>query len=438
MAILQEDPLHLKASPHWLRNYLPMWVGQMFSLLGSAVVQFALVWHLTKTTGSATVLAMATFIGLIPGVVLGPFAGALVDRWNRKKIMIWFDLIVAAATGVLILLFAFNLIQIWHIYTAMFLRSLAGCFQWPAATASTSMMVPDEQMTRISGINQAVNGAINIVAPPLGAVLIASIPMFGVLMVDLVTAAIAVGLLVFLVTVPQPAKSADASAVTVRSVLADTASGLRFTVQWRGLFIVLLFATILNAAFTPAFSFLPLLVTQHFEGGAHELAWLEASVGAGIVLGGIVLGIWGGFRRKMKTMLIGLVLMGLGIVLFGIASKSQYWVAVAGGLLTGFMSPIVNGPFFALVQSKVPHEIQGKVFSMINSVVSAASPIGMLLAAPIANQFGLQFLFMLAAVVTMLLGVSGFFIKPAYTLDDQLPGGALISAEPAAPAIETI
>ena len=436
MAFSNEDSLQLKNSPHWLQNYLPLWLGQTISLLGSGVVQFALVWHLTKTTGSATVLAMATFVALIPGVFLGPFAGALVDRWNRKRIMIYGDLIVALTTLALVIIFALGIIEVWHIYTALFIRSLAGCFQWPAASASTSMMVPDSQMTRIAGVNQAVNGAIGILSPPLGALLISLIPMFGVLMVDIVTAAIAILLLVLFVTVPQPVNADGASRVSVGSVLEDVRTGFRFAFGWKGLFMVLLGATLINFLFSPGMSLLPLLVTQHFKGDVKELAWLESAFGIGTIVGGVLLGIWGGFKRRMFTMIVGVIGLATGILMLGLASPSQYWLAVGAAVWTGFMGPITNGPFFAIIQSKVPHEIQGKVFAVINSMASAASPIGMLLAAPVANNFGIQAWFVVGGVLTTLLGVWMFFYKPIATLDLQSPGGAIETVEPVPVAVE--
>ena len=137
---------------HWLANYVPMWLGQVISVLGSALVQFALVWYLTEKTGSATILATATLVSLIPEVFLGPFSGAIVDRLNRKTIMIVSDLLVALATLALVLLFAFNQIQIWHIYVILFIRGTVGTFQYPAMSASISLMVPKEHLTRLAGI----------------------------------------------------------------------------------------------------------------------------------------------------------------------------------------------------------------------------------------------------------------------------------------------
>ena len=142
---------------HWKKPFFTIWIGQAFSILGSQFVQFALIWYLTRTTHSATVLAMATLVGMLPQIIFGPVAGALVDRWSRRKVMLIADSSIAVATIVLAILFTLNIIAVWHIYVLMFLRSLGGAFHFPAMTASTTLMVPEKQFSRIAGMNQTLD-----------------------------------------------------------------------------------------------------------------------------------------------------------------------------------------------------------------------------------------------------------------------------------------
>ncbi len=195
-----------KVSHPSMRPFFILWSGQAISLLGSQLVQFALIWWLTQETGSATVLALATLVGLLPQIVLGPFVGVLVDRWNRRLTMFFADVLVAAATLLLAYLFATGAVQIWHVYVLLFVRALGRAFHWPAMMASTSLMVPEEKLTRIQGLNQTLNGAMNIAAAPLGALLLAILPLQGVLAIDVVTAAFAVVPLLF-IHVPQPERN---------------------------------------------------------------------------------------------------------------------------------------------------------------------------------------------------------------------------------------
>ncbi len=417
---------------HWLGNYLPMWIGQAVSLLGSGLVQFALVWYMTEKTGSATVLAMATFVALLPSVILGPFAGALVDRLNRKAIMIISDTAVALATFALVVLFHLGIAQIWHIYVALFVRSLCGSFQYPAMQASTSLMVPREHFARLGGINQAMNGVITIVSPPLGALLMSVMTMQAVLAIDLVTAAIAISLLALFVRVPQPPRSQTAEALTPARVLADVRNGLKYAVGWSGLFKLMVMASLINMLASPAFSLLPLMVTKIYGKGAAEVAWLESALGLGVVAGGLLLGLWGGFKRKTATTLTGLIGMGVGITVLGLTDRNTYLLAVGMMGLVGLMNALANGALGAIMQTKIPPEMQGRIFTVIGSLASAASPLGMLLAAPVAEKLGIRAWYLIAGVFCAAMGVYGFLKRDVYTLDDQEPGGKLAAVTAAA------
>ena len=412
-----------KIPANWLANFLPMFGGQIISLLGSSLVQFALVWYVTKLTGSAAVLATATTAALIPSILIGPFIGALVDRWNRKLVMILADLVVALATAVLALLFAFNLIQIWHIYLILFIRSLAGIFQGPAKTASISLMVPQEHLVRLGGVNQAVNGLTEIISPALGALLLELLPIQGVLAVDIVTAAIAILLMIFFVKVPQPKTVTGAQKVTPRSLLADVKSGFNYIVTWPGLLIVILIASSINLFLAPAGNLMPLLVTDFFNGGARELAWLQAAMGIGAILGGVLLGVWGGFKRKVVTVMIGILGVSLSVIGVGLVPQDGYITAIVLAGLTGLMLSFANGSLGSLLQTKVPSEKQGRVFTVLSSMSLGLMPIGLFLSAPIADRYGASVAYLIGGTVGLGIAIFGFLNRKVMTIDDQLPGG---------------
>lgn len=411
---------------NWKTIFGAIWAGQVFSLLGSALVQFAMVWWLTQTTGSATVLATASLIAILPQVFLGPFAGAIVDRVNRKVVMIIADLGTALVTLVLVFI-AFNgLLQPWHVYIAMFLRSIGAGFHWPAMQSSTALLVPDEHLSRVAGMNQALQGAMNIVAPPMGALLLGAIDLHWVLAIDILTACLAV-LPLFFVVIPQPkhATEMDTSA-PIKTILADVKEGFLYVWAWKGLMIVLGLAVIINFMINPAFALLPLLVSKHFLGGAMEYSWLESILGIGIVAGGLTLGVWGGFKRKVITSSIGVAGMGLGVMLTGFAPPNMFWLALVGSAIVGFMNPICNGPLFAIIQAKVDKEKQGRVMMMMSSFATAMTPIGMAFAGPLSDKIGIQFWFIAGGVVSILMAVGLLTIREVATLDEQEPGGAII------------
>ena len=401
-----------------MRPFFTIWTGQAFSLLGSALVQFALVWWLTQTTGSATVLALASMMAMLPQVLISPLAGALVDRWNRRQTMIVADGLIALSAVVLAVLYALGRVQTWHVYVVMFLRAAGGAFHWPAMQASTSLMVPEKHLTRVAGLNQALQGLAAIVAPPLGAVLLDVLTVQTVLAIDVATAALAILALV-LVRVPQPARAAAAEGASQGSVIADLREGLRFLWGWPGMLIVIGIAMGVNLLLYPALSLQPLLVTKHFNGGALELAWLQSAFGIGFVAGGLTLGAWGGFKRRVLTGILGLVLSGLGFALVGLAPANALWLAVGAMFLAGFMNVIVNGSMYAMLQALVPPEVQGRVFTVVLSGSGAMAPLGLAIAGPLADALGERAWFVIAGAAMSAMGVGALAIPAVMQIEDS-------------------
>ncbi len=410
----------------WKRNFFIIWSGQAISLVGSSLVGFGLVWWLTQTTGSAAVLATASLANLLPGVFLGPFAGALVDRWNRRKVMLIADSAVALLTAVLVALFWAGLAQPWHVYIILFLRSLSSSFHWPAMQASTSLMVPKEQLTRIAGMNQTLNGALSILTPPLGALLIGILPMHTVLAMDIFTMLFAVVPLLF-ITIPQPpiagAGQSAPPLVTPRLVLRDVRDGLRYVMGWKGLAILLFMAMALNFVCAPTGTLQPLLITQEFNGGPWHIGAMESAWGIGMIAGGLLLSAWGGFKRRILTSMVGLLGLGAGVALTGLAPSHWFWLALVGSAVTGVGNPITNGPLMAIIQARVAPEMQGRVLTMIQSLAGGMMPLSMLVSAPIADAFGVRVWFLAAAVVCVLMGLVGPLIPALMRIEeDPIPG----------------
>jgi DHA3 family macrolide efflux protein-like MFS transporter len=411
-----------------MRPFLTIWVGQAISLLGSQLVQFALIWWLTQETGSGTALALATIAGLVPAILLGPFAGVLVDRWNRRLTMILADATVALATVALAVLFWTGSVAIWHVYVILFIRSLAGTFHWPALQASTTLMVPEEHLGRIQGLNQMVQGGLNIVAAPLGALLIMSLPVQGILAIDVVTALVAISTLL-IVAVPQPPREARVSEVSPwRSFWDELAEGLRYVRAWRGLMILMGVAMLINMVLSPSSSLLPLLITNYFQGSAMSLGTIEAALGVGILLGGLALSAWGGFRRQVVTGLVGVIGIGLGSLVVGLTPASLFAVAVAGMFVVGVMSSLTNGPIMAVIQKTVEPSMQGRVFTLLSSAAGAMMPLGLAIAGPLADAVGVQTWFVIGGVLTTAIGAAGFFMPALMRIEDGPPGHAPIAA----------
>ena len=394
--------------------FLVLFTGQAFSLFGSRLVQFALVWHLTELTKSPSVLATASIAALLPQVFIGPFAGALVDRWNRKVVMMVADSLIALSILFLAFMFSVGRVEVWHIYAVMMFRAAGGAFQWPAMQASTSMMVSRKHLSRVAGLNKALSGLVAVSAPPLGALLLAIMPIQYVLVIDVLTAIFAVGPLVF-ITVPQPEHDAGSA----RGVLGDMKEGFQWIFKQKGLLVIMLMSLCINMVTTPTFTMLPLLITEFFKGGAIELAWVQSANGVGMILGGITLGVWGGFKSKINTAFSGLFVASIGLLVFSRTPADMLWIGVASMFVFGFMNSIANSSFFSVLQALIPHDMQGRVFTLIMSTSVAVSPIGLAIAGPVVELTGLRFWFVISGVVFMLGSFVGFTVPLVRTLEED-------------------
>jgi DHA3 family macrolide efflux protein-like MFS transporter len=397
-----------------LGPFFVLWTGQALSLFGSQAVQFALVWWLTVQTGSAAVLATATLLALLPQVLCGPFIGALVDRYDRKRVMLAADAAVALASVVLALLFLTNQVSVWHVLALVLVRAIGGAFHAPAMLASTSLMVPEAHLARIQGWNQALQGGLLVVAAPLGAALVGLLPMAGVLAIDVVTAMFAIVPLLF-IRVPRPPRAGEAPS-GASSTFTDVVEGLRWLRARRGHMALLGMAAAVNLCLVPGFALLPLLVVER-HAGALQLATLTSLVGVGTIAGGVALGIWGGFRNRMHTALAALA--GLGLATLALGAVQSWGALLAAIACAGLMAPLVNGPIQAVLQATVAPGLQGRVFTLYASLATIAAPIGLALATPVAATLGTQAWFIAGGSACILMAVAGFLVPAVVNLESE-------------------
>lgn len=415
--LMSNQEHELKAG--WQRRFFTVWTGQAFSMLGTMVVQFALIWWLTvESGGSATVLAFASLMGMLPQILLGPVVGTLVDRWNRRVVMMVADSCAALVTLALALLFFTGQVAPVHVFVALFLRSLAEAFQQPAMNASTSLMVPHKHLSRVAGLNSLLGGLSNIITPPIGALLIvAKVPIQYIVLLDVISAIPAVTPL-FFVSVPQPPRTAK-SAKTGSSVWHEFLEGLRYVRGWPGLMLLMVLAMLINFLLTPAFSLLPLLIKNHFQGGAEQLALVNSVFGIGVIVGSVLLGVWGGFKRRIVTSLMGIALIAAGVLCIAFAPASAFSMAIIGMVIVGISMPIANGPLQAIMQSTVEPGMQGRVDMLTGSLATAMTPLSLLVAGPVADAISIQGWFIAAGLICAFFGVSGFFIPALMHMEDK-------------------
>jgi DHA3 family macrolide efflux protein-like MFS transporter len=240
--------------------------------------------------------------------------------------------------------------------------------------------------------------------------------MQGTLAIDLATAVLAIAPLLF-VRIPQPqaARTGDGR----RSLFRELGEGLCFVWNWRGMFLLMSTAALIRFFLTPAYSFVPLLVTQHFRGGAPQLGWMGSAFGVGLIAGGFLLSAWGGFQRRMVTCLFGVLSYGLGMLATGLAPANAFWLALAGGFWRGMMVPVFSGAINAIYQSSVPPEIQGRFFTLNNSVGQVMTPLALAVSGPVADALGVRTIFSLGGIVCCLVPLAWALTPTILYLEDQ-------------------
>jgi len=371
----------INAPRQGIRTFYTIILTQTLSLIGSKISALAIGIWLYTTTGNATPLALVAFFQMVPQVLLSSFAGVISDRWNRRLIMAVSDAGQAIGTLLLFLIFVSGNFEIWHLYLIVVLQSIAGVFQNPALTASVTLLIPDGQRDRANAIMQLAYPASGVIAPALAGFVFALVGIEGALIIDLLTFLVAVGVLLS-VHIPQPRKTRK-GAENQRGMLADMLTGIRFLWGIKALFWTVMFIALLNLLI----SGISVLLTPYLlarTGSEATMGVLLSLMNAGMLVGGIGTSIWGGTRPRIHGAIIGVILMSFFIMTIGLAQS----VPALGVALFLALSPniLVNSAFMTIMQTKVPPDLQGRVFATLGQVASMLVPFAYLLAGPLADQ----------------------------------------------------
>lgn len=400
---------------HWKRNYAILWGGQAVSLLTSSILQMALIWHLTASTQSALVLSMASLAGFLPSALLGAVAGTLVDRMSRKAAMVGADLFIAAVSLVLVFAAMDGELPIWLILTVLAVRSVGTAFHTPAISATTPLIVPAEHLTRCAGYTQSLQTIGFIAGTAIAGVLYPIWTISGMVALDVVGAVVAC-LAVAVIPIPEVEKQAAAAK---SSLWCETKEGYEILRQQKGLFAILWSAAIFMILYSPINALFPLMSLDHFGGTTVQASIAEIAFAIGMLAGGLLLGVKGGFRRKGFGIPFSVALMGLPICLSGLLPPSGFWLFAALCVVMGLSCPIYNAPVTALMQERVPPEYLGRVFGLYGSVCSLAMPIGLVLSGAFADQVGTPRWFVITGALCVLLAV-GMYLTPSIRNIDEI------------------
>lgn len=390
-----------EASP-WKLRYWSIFVGQALSLIGSALTQFVLLWWITDTTNSVSALAMAGLFALLPQALLGPIGGTFADRYSRRFLMITADVISALCMLVLITLFATHQIELWHVYTMMFIRSAMQAFQQPAANASTAMLVPASFISRAAGLNQTLNGIMLIAAAPLGALAMSFMPIGYALSIDVTTALLGI-LPLFLYRIPQPSVKVEERS----SVWNEFREGCLVVWKNPGLRILYTLLAAVTLVIMPSMTLVPLLVKEHFGGGAPEVAFIEGLGGAGMIVGGALITIFNP-KRKVLWVLWGFALSCFTLSLTALAASNMFLLAAFWWSFSSLLYILGNGPLTALIQTTIPNQLQGRALALLGTFAGFAAPVGLAITSPLGELIGVRWLFIILGALAGIITLLGF------------------------------
>jgi MFS transporter, DHA3 family, macrolide efflux protein len=364
-------------------TFIFIWIGQAISMLGSGMTQFALTIWAYQTTGEATALALVGFFSYAPVVFVSPLAGALVDRWNRKLVMMLSDLAAGLSTIVVLILYSTGQLQIWHLCVTGAFAGIFGAFQFPAFSAAMSMMVPKEQYTRANGLVALAEAATGIVAPILAGLLLTVIGISGVMLIDIVTFVFAVSA-VALVFIPQPPES-EAGREGRGSLWRESIYGFQYIWARKSLLGIQLTFTISNFFFAIGMVLVAPMILARTGNNELALGTIQSFMGVGGVVGAVLLSTWGGPRRRIHGVLGGFIIGSLfGQSVMGMGQSLPVWALAAFGSMV--VLPFINGSNQSIWQAKVAPDVQGRVFATRRLIAQVSGPLGMLIGGPLADR----------------------------------------------------
>lgn len=390
---------------HWKRKIGLVWLGQSVSLLTTSMLQMCLIWYLTQRTGSATIVTVATLAGFLPQAILGPFVGAVIDRFQKKTVIIFADLFIAFASCILAFFASLGELPIPFILLILVFRSLGTAFHEPTAQALTPLLVPKEYLTKYAGFAQAFETASMLLSPSLSVVLYAVWPLEKILFLDVLGALVAV---LFLLCVKIPVEERSEKQQKKLNVWQETKEGLGIMKGISGVFSLMFVGFLYTAMYSPIGSLYPLITMVYFGGDTTQSAFVEVIFSCGTMLGALCLGKFGGSFPPYLGLFGSIFLYGLGGFSIGHLPTSGYLFFVIISFFMGTSTPFYYGISHSIYQQTIPAEYLGRAFALAQSARRMGMPLGLLIGGQFADTFGVNVLYRVAGLSAMVLAVVGW------------------------------
>ncbi len=386
----------------WQRNIILFLASQTISLFGSSVVQYAIMWYITLETKSGIMMTISIICGFLPTLFLSPFAGVWADRFNRKNLIILADFSIALSTLISAILFLMGYGSLWLLFGMLAIRALGAAVQMPAVGALIPQIVPEDKLTKVNGANGSIMAIVNLISPMVSAALLTMTTLELIFFIDVITATIAIFILLLFLPIPVHAKALNKEPI---SYFNDLAQGFSYIKKHEFIKKFFYFMAIFLILATPVAFLTPLQVARSFGDDVWRLTAIEIAFSGGMMAGGAIIATWGGFKNKIHTMTLSIFLFGAITFLLGFTPIfSLYLVFMT---ISGVSMPVFNTPATVLLQEKVEADFLGRIFGVLTMISSAVMPLGMLVFGPLSDLIKIEWLLMGTG---LLIFIQGFFL----------------------------
>lgn len=382
-------------SNQWKSRAAIFLISQMVSIFGSSVVGYAVIWYITLETSSSSLMGISIICSFVPQIIISLFAGVWADRYSRKVIIILSDLFTAVSTLVLAVLFLSGFRSLTMIFIITALRSLGGGVQSPAVSSILPQIVPTDKLTKVNGLNNALSSVLQLLSPATGGVLLATFGFGATMFIDVISALLAVCIMLFLKVEHQPRE------LSGQSSLNQLVQGFRYTSTHPLLRRLLILFAVYFFMVTPAAFLTPVMIARSFGDEVWRLTANEMVWTAGSLLGGLIISVWGGFKNRLATFMLSCAGFGVTFALLGLVSNFYVYLAVM--FISGIFMPIAATTETVLIQETVPEEMLGRVFSIVQIIITAAMPLGMLLFGPLGDIVPIEWLLIISGGILVVI-----------------------------------
>ena len=399
----------------WKKNVALFLTGQGFSLFGSMLVQYAVVWYVTLETNSGAMMTMFTVASALPMFLISPFGGVWADKYNRKYLINIADGAIALASLFMALAFLFDIGSVWLLLTLAVIRGLGQGVQMPAVSALLPQIVPTDKLTKVNGFFGSMQSVAMLAAPALSGALLSFASIESIFMIDVVTAALGISVLLFFVKVPPLERQKETQIIGAQkksaagSYFSDLKDGIKYIAGHGFIKKMIWFSMVFNIMITPVAMLTPLQASRNFGGDFWRLTAVELAFSGGMLISGLVIGIQGGFKNKSLSVAVAVAVFGAFTVSLGLLPN--FWLYLAALFVIGAGMPLFNAPMNAILQSKVEAGFMGRVFSVFTMISGVMMPLGMAAFGPLSDVISINYLMLFTGAVIFLMSILFWMIK---------------------------